>query len=236
MQITDLSLQQKALLFAQFSNYAYDAKPKFNDYTFRKITKDNNVVFVLWDDNDIIIVARGTELTDIEDICTDASCVLVPSQTKTGMGHLGFETSAKELWPSIKKAIGPKLTTRKIWLTGHSLGGAITAIIAVLIKELGYNPVLFSYGCPRVGDKENTALLSYEHHRYVHCSDIVPRIPTRPFHHFGTLHYIDRNNEVKTSTWVYIIKDRIVSFFTDPSSVIHDHFIQHYIEALSINS
>lgn len=238
MQISDLSQQQKALLFAQFSSAAYEAKPTFNDYQFKKIKKDNNICYVLWDDTDLIILARGTELNDIKDICTDALLLLVPSQTNTGLGHMGFERSATEVLPSILKIIKPKLATRNIWLSGHSLGGAIMALISVHIKDMGYNPVLFSYGCPRVGNKENIALTSYEHNRYVHCSDIVPRMPTRPYHNFGTLYYINRNKQIKTACWVDIITDRVISFFSDPTGMVNDHFIDQYIDSIkhSLNS
>lgn len=236
MNIIELTHNQKAYLFAKFSKQAYDEEPNFYGFESVKIAVDNHAAFVLYNATDIVVVCRGTEITDIKDITTDAKVILVESQTGTGKAHLGFETAAKAVWPHVLMLINNYHTTQRIWFTGHSLGAAMSLIMSAVYNTMlpDMKTVLFTYGCPRVGDRANTALGEVTHHRYVDSSDIVPRSPISWFRyqHFGQLHYLDKNGKEIDANWYDILKDRVLCFINNPTNIIEKHFINQYIKAL----
>lgn len=73
--------------------------------------------------------------------------------------------------------------TNNIFLTGHSLGGALATLMAfdILNKYTNYNiKYLITYGSPRVGNKDFSSVMNkynYISYRVTHYYDIVPHIP-----------------------------------------------------------
>jgi hypothetical protein len=64
-----------------------------------------------------------------------------------------------------------------VWLSGHSLGGALATLAAA---HIGQDAVqgLYTYGCPRVGDAAFAGKLpARSHYRFVHRDDWVPTVP-----------------------------------------------------------
>jgi triacylglycerol lipase len=236
MNIVELFGKQKAYTFAKISKLAYEDNPSFYGFQSRKISIDNNVVFVLYNDTDIVVVSRGTELDDFRDVKADAMIRLVPSLTGTGYGHHGFETATKDVWEHVTMFLKQVTTNQNIWFTGHSLGAAMSHIMAVLYQQQQpeANIMLYTFGSPRVGDKRNTSLGTVEHHRYVDSADIVPRIPTtlRGYRHYGTLHYLNTDGKEVNAHWGVVMRDRIASFFQNPANIIEKHFIEQYITQL----
>uniref|UniRef100_A0AC34RGB6 Fungal lipase-like domain-containing protein n=2 Tax=Panagrolaimus sp. JU765 TaxID=591449 RepID=A0AC34RGB6_9BILA len=93
----------------------------------------------------------------------------------------------------------------KIWVTGHSLGGAMASICASTIIGTKLAPAnnvyLYTFGQPRTGDKDysskHDSLGFAATNRITHHRDIVPHIPTENFkgyyHHMSELFY---NNDM----------------------------------------
>lgn len=69
-----------------------------------------------------------------------------------------------------------------LWITGHSLGGALSTLYAARIKTLGYSiDGIYTYGSPRVGDKRfvdayQAAGLTSLTYRWVHRDDIITQV------------------------------------------------------------
>lgn len=236
MNIVELLGKQKAYTFAKISKLVYEDNPSFYGFKSRKIAIDNHVVFILFNSTDVVVACRGTELDDFGDVKTDAMIALVPSITGTGKGHDGFETAAKKVWGSVYDSLNQLVSDQNVWFTGHSLGAAMAHILAVLYKQTFFDkePMLYTFGSPRVGDKNNTSLNLIEHHRYVDSSDIVPRIPLplRGYRHYGTLHYLNKDGREINTNWGIIARDRIACFFNNPTNIIEKHFIEQYITNL----
>lgn len=130
--------------------------------------------------------------------------------------HTGFLEATLELWPAIEtdlETLGAA-STRPVFVTGHSLGGAM-ALIAGMTYPFER---IVTFGAPRVGqDIPLTIADPTRHIRYVNGNDPVPRIvPTMyPFRykHFG---------ERRT----------IVDHTHGGPNVLYDHSIVNYAEVL----
>ena len=108
--------------------------------------------------------------------------------------HMGFHTA----WLHTREKILRELRVQMMWcpdyrlhLVGHSLGGAVAALAALDLQGRGYDPVVTTFGEPRVGNKglvkffderfslnedvEDDMKLSYR--RVTHKEDPVPLLP-----------------------------------------------------------
>ncbi|RJX68714.1 lipase [Vibrio sinensis] len=93
--------------------------------------------------------------------------------------HRGFYQYAM----AFRSAIGDKLEqnkNKKIYICGHSLGGAGALLLSALIQDM-YTPVtlcLYTYGMPRTGTR--SFVERYQnilHYRHVNNHDLVPQVP-----------------------------------------------------------
>ncbi|MGK7882900.1 MAG: hypothetical protein AB4060_22790 [Crocosphaera sp.] len=69
-----------------------------------------------------------------------------------------------------------------VWLTGHSLGGAIAILAANYLREKGIDVSgVYTFGAPRVGNKHYRNLinkrLKYQYWRFMNENDPVPDLP-----------------------------------------------------------
>lgn len=169
--------------------------------------------FVAADDALILVAFRGTELTDVRDALADAKVALKAlGNGETRRVHTGF----LEYFQRLEKKLMAKLIElqrarpeRQVYLTGHSLGGAMaTVMFAMLViqRELDLkkqkaagstegqatlpSPLLYTFGCPRVGDAEFARHLDRLYpgriFRVENHVDVVPQLPPPAgYHHVG---------------------------------------------------
>lgn len=80
---------------------------------------------------------------------------------------------------------------RRIFCTGHSLGGALATMffaqaqLSTLDKELVRNMIIYTFGAPRLGDAAFTKWMkstggAKRIYKIVNAQDLVPRMPTLP--------------------------------------------------------
>jgi hypothetical protein len=76
-----------------------------------------------------------------------------------------------------------KRSERPLWVTGHSLGGAL-ALLAAWLFQRKFIPVhqIYTYGAPMIGNLLATKAFDQEFagkiFRYVNSTDPVPKLPT----------------------------------------------------------
>jgi triacylglycerol lipase len=210
---------EQAAFFARCSEAAYldkkEGKAKFKELGFDAtfIDHDGSQAYWLVNDDDLVIVCRGTQPTEFKDIAADLKAIPVPSKTGSGKVHAGFRESVDDIWPELHELANDYGKTRTIWCTGHSLGAAMATLIAFRLQRSEDTPnphALFTYGSPRVGNKayiraiEATGLL---HFRFVNNADIVARVPLWPFYHFGGMYYINHYGNLRALTFKQSCKD-----------------------------
>ena len=90
--------------------------------------------------------------------------------------HAGFELTTMAIYADVKPYLKPGYTT---YLTGHSLGGAVAALLAVYLIEDGHKVVqVVTFGQPKFTTAAGVAKLgSLPITRVVDENDIVPMLP-----------------------------------------------------------
>ena len=135
----------------------------------------------------LVLAFRGTE-KKVSDWLTDARCVpKVEGKTKVHSGFLDaftknvdaegrtVEEVAREILdrPEAKDKKGRPLP---LFITGHSLGGAL-ALLATKLIAPDVTGACYTFGAPRIGSYEFFRFIKTPVYRVVNSSDIVPRVP-----------------------------------------------------------
>lgn len=185
-----------AELLASMSEAAYlppvDADTTFHKMGFEKVMPvvDASMIgYVISVDDLTVIVFRGTD----NNIDWIVNLVSSSKSTPHGTIHKGFSNAYDPLKPQIVKVLsGSK--PKHLWVTGHSLGGALAVVCAYDLIENEKMKVdgVITFGQPMVAhqqlanylNNDETLLRRYAH--YVNDNDIVPKIPPG-YSHCGSL-------------------------------------------------
>jgi hypothetical protein len=172
-------------------------------YAARFFEAGGTQCFVMHDEATIIVAFRGTQLDNfwakVIDVSTDVQFIPVPDGAG-GLVHQGFLEGLSFIWEALRSHLGELHNgTRKLWLTGHSLGAALATLAAERLNRETEAVVqgLYTYGSPRVGDSNFKSRCGHKNlaartFRIVNNSDLIPRVPPRVLYtHLGALKFID---------------------------------------------
>lgn len=126
-------------------------------------------------DDFVVLSFRGTEPTELKDIKADAHATLTKCVTE-GKVHSGFHTAFNLIEMDINQAL-KKFTNLPLFITGHSLGGALATIAAKRITHAGGNAACYTFGAPRVSDDHWLMTMKTPIYRVVNSSDGVTMVP-----------------------------------------------------------
>ena len=155
---------------AEYCKGIYDSGGDQKDEVAFDVKQDNGVT---------IIIIRGT--ANQSNLQSDIDVRLVRDDELGIYLHKGFRDASVSVMSNIEIGITINHT---VYVTGHSLGGAIAQIIGMWLHKRGHNVQVFSYGSPKVS---NQIMSSGQptHWRVVRLSDPVPFTPPWPFFHTG---------------------------------------------------
>ncbi len=243
--IDELSLLEQSLLFARLSRIAYlppnDVWQAMSDLGFdhyEYLDRDGAQAYILANHHDCIVVCRGTEPHEWNDIKADVDAVAIVAET-VGRVHRGFKREVDDLWPRLERSL--KDNQKPLWFAGHSLGGAMATICAGRCKlaEIPSNPeALFTFGSPRVGNRRYINFVKLRHYRWVNNNDIVCRVPPRwlGYSHSGRELYFNAYGQLRTYTPWRRFRDSWYGFYLSLRQWKVDHLADHslakYIEYL----
>ena len=158
-----------------------------------------------------LVAFSGTDMRErggngAVDALTDWLVNLTFDTTDSGHGgrvHRGFKQALDEVWNpedrDEEERLKPYLdgvceAGRKVWFTGHSLGGALATLAA---GRYDHAPELYTFGSPRVGDRAYAKGLNLSAYRFVNGRDVVPRVPLKgPYRHVGAARRIDAEGRI----------------------------------------
>lgn len=164
------------------------------------ISVDNTQAYVGTNDDSIVVAFRGSEsptsIDGLKDwLLTNANNFLIVPEgnlgtdyVAAGVGarfHQGFMGALAEIWDKLYATVDAEFQKkeRPIWVTGHSLGGAI-ALLAAWRFQRNFLPVtaIITFGAPMIGNdiaaKAFEGAFANKIYRYVGEPDPVPLLPT----------------------------------------------------------
>ena len=227
MSVKDMTYRDRGLLLSMYAHQGYqspdkllEARPGIKDLAPLKkflnkplpptfIDVEGAQAYVMSDSKDVLIACRGTEPTQINDILADLKMFPVKHHI-AGRVHRGFYAEYEKVIPGIKEALAKhnKKGDKTLWVTGHSLGGAMAVLVAAELKPDGG---LHTFGQPRVGTKGFlSALDGIKYYRYRNNNDAVTAVPPSflCFKHGGVLRYINTYGNIRPATWLQRFKDK----------------------------
>jgi hypothetical protein len=144
--------------------------------------------YVASNDRTIVVAFRGTN--ELIDWTTNLD--LKPTQVPHGSVHHGFYTAVSSLSEEVFIAADRQgVSSKKLWITGHSLGGAMALLFANACVNRGIEPAgLVTFGQPMLCDgkiaRHLNSRLDGKYVRFVHGGDAVTRM-VPPYCHCGNL-------------------------------------------------
>ena len=173
-----------------------DSKLPKHKYTVLKMMPGNNNSFayiaISHTSKRIVVSFRGTDLSKgymqlFEEIVSILALPKVDFYTG-GQVQEYFRDNFIVFYPKLRpemKKLAQAYPTYQVFVTGHSLGGALASLAAVSLVHDNVVPagnlVLFTYGCPRVGNQhfaDSFDRIVATSWRVVHSRDIVAHLPT----------------------------------------------------------
>jgi len=133
----------------------------------------------------ILIAFTGTQAINLpETILDDLDIGLIPFPPTGGQVSKGFYDS----WIGVQNYILHRInnSTKEVWLSSHSLGGAVATLAGAAIKNIYPNikVIIYSFASPRVGDEQFSygfSRLGIYSNRIQNSKDIIPRLPFNDF-------------------------------------------------------
>jgi pimeloyl-ACP methyl ester carboxylesterase len=173
-----------ALYLAHASDVAYDRAPTaaaaerlgLKAIPFRsKLTRTRGFLGVC--DTHAVLAFRGSDPLTLPNWVTDAIVGLVKRADYDGRVHQGFSSVLKRTWPRVE-AVLDTARDKPLFLTGHSMGGALSVLTACRLAKAGRPPVAtYTFGAPRCGDAAFCAGYALPTYRVVNRLDLVPEVP-----------------------------------------------------------
>jgi hypothetical protein len=102
--------------------------------------------------------------------------------------HAGFDAALRECLPWLLQRLDK---TRPIWITGHSLGGAVAALLVATLDHRNFKEVsAITFGQPKFTDAHGAAKLAHlKVLRIVHDEDPIPMLPPVAVEGLGVVLY-----------------------------------------------
>ncbi|WP_078379280.1 lipase family protein [Sutcliffiella halmapala] len=203
--------------------YGFELIKEFKGKSFHSIEWFG---FILESEDAIVVSFRGTQ-TDPNWI-SDAEIFQEPFPycSSSPLVHTGFLSIYESLRNEVLDGLVQLDRDKILFITGHSLGGGIAALHALdcaLNSEFS-SIYMYSYAAPRVGDESFANI--YDLHvpasiRFVNLADVVPLIPPTKV-----------TGPISKKTWHYKHTSTASHFLLRKGSIVKNHSIETYIEAM----
>ena len=200
-------------------------------------------------DGDVIAAFKGS--SSPRDFLQDAKFLLRPAGGNLAADafvHAGFLEDFRAIASATLDQLRAQLaahTRARLYLTGHSLGGALATLIALECRRRHVSVAgVYTFGQPRTGNIAfhaiyNSLLYDYTY-RLVHQNDLVPRTPSWLFgyRHCGQEMFLP----VGGGAWLNpalprkIISDALgfySAYRQHQDVLLRDHFLQAYRNAIA---
>ena len=133
--------------------------------------------YVARSDKYAVLAFRGTETDRMKDIRADVKAKQTTCPTG-GRLHSGFKEQYDDVAGRVEMVLDDEEVREKpLFITGHSLGGAVAAIAARRLSAERRIAACYTFGSPRVGTEEWVSRIKTPIYRIVNSADPVPMLP-----------------------------------------------------------
>ena len=265
----DLAMAASEAVTAQATDKrSHRLKNNFIRHNFRYFNNKgrDTQAYIFRTDQFMVLAFRGSqELKDwLTNFTTQLRNLTIQKNGVTSMSsykgrvHAGFFLA----WAIIERSVLGQITQWQLeaaekgkalpplYITGHSLGGALATIAAAALSDNGIDVAgVYTFGQPRVGDRlfvsQLNAHINGKVFRFVNNNDIVPHVPppfsmwnpTRLYGHVGIAKYFDAKGTIMPSyTPLARLIDNVWGLGKGLSGTgfdqISDHRMEYYISHL----
>lgn len=202
------------------------ARPRFAGAGFKDLwffSGHSTQCYVAADQDLAVVAFRGTECgldrgpdalaRFVADLSADLD-IRWADDPGGGRIHRGFRDALDEVWPELQSCL-QALTERgcAMWITGHSLGGAL-ALLAASRLPLSAVQGVCTFGAPRIGDRLFSKGYAPKAYLMVNNNDVVAHLPPYPYSEVGEMCYIDssgtlRRNISRSRRWMDEIQGHV---------------------------
>ncbi len=214
----------------QFDPEIFDTKA-FADLGFTNIRLIENKrtctqAFILKNPDMTVVVFPGSK--ELKDWLTNFK--FWKQRIRTGKMHKGFYQASKSVNATISEAIA---TNELVYVTGHSLGGALASIFASKHSEV---LACYTFGAPRIYNRKAAKAFDNanpgNHFRCVVAGDVVPRWPkpVMNYRHVAKRVYFGLDGRIQQSTnrsrWFDTVADLVQEFRDGTLLQAEDHMLE----------
>ncbi|MCY9530213.1 MULTISPECIES: lipase family protein [Paenibacillus] len=134
----------------------------------------------------IIVVFRGTRTFKDNESDQDLYQIPYPFVPESGRTHRGFTCIYHSARVALIRELSKLFTSKTLFVTGHSLGGALAVLAAydIAVNTPFTKPIVYTYGSPRVASPTFASkfdLTVKNSIRIVNIHDIIPTLPERSY-------------------------------------------------------
>lgn len=172
---------------ADLSEIAYQpphqAERSFQALGFTKVMPvvlGSMIGYVITGEDVTVVAFRGTDFNEISDWMANLSSAA--TNTPHGQVHEGFYFAYQSMKSQVDAILEERDTTH-LWVTGHSLGGALALMCAYDLEEVEQQHLdgIMTFGQPMIARQQFAnyldTLLVGRYARFVNRDDIVPKVP-----------------------------------------------------------
>ena len=149
-------------------------------FGFQDIQETNTQFFYFETVEYFLLTFRGTR--ENVDWLTNLDAEMVQFSEGVGRVHAGFYRAFISVKAIVDKVVKDMNPDKPILICGHSLGGALSNLVAAYLRKKGHSKIMiYTFGSPLVGDSDFSyhfskvePIISY---RFVHNQDLIPMIP-----------------------------------------------------------
>lgn len=174
-----------------------------------------------------------------------------------GRVHRGWLDRLDRSWARVFARVAVGLNGRPLWVTGHSMGGAVSILAGQRFAEHGLVPAgVYAFGAPKVGDRAFAAGYAAPLYTVANRHDLVPWLPlprwmrdslalgplkaalvcaagAPTYAEVGEEWWVAPGGQLRRPTFKDRAGYRLAALLANPHRLISDHWVEAYDAALS---